>query len=164
MCQLGKIGYDCSTVGIYSQWWLDSHSRYGEHCSFSNRIYAPSLTAFALAAERPAWYTEVTELLWNQPPPADCHAGLQGPSQGKQHNAHSALGTKVFVAQEQGTSFLLFPSPFHSLKDYLDALVGICYDGVEGLLYLALFSLMAAVSFSTIICAMPQAWKHLASR
>ncbi|XP_032068046.1 protein tweety homolog 2 isoform X1 [Thamnophis elegans] len=49
-------------------------------------------------------------------------------------------------------------------KDYLDALVGICYDGVEGLLYLTLFSLMAAVSFSTIICAMPRAWKHLTSR
>ncbi|KAG8129230.1 hypothetical protein E2320_015938 [Naja naja] len=49
-------------------------------------------------------------------------------------------------------------------KDYLDALVGICYDGVEGLLYLTLFSLMAAVSFSTIICAVPRAWKHLASR
>nr|XP_020668796.1 protein tweety homolog 2 [Pogona vitticeps] len=49
-------------------------------------------------------------------------------------------------------------------KDYLDALIGICYDGVEGLLYLILFSLLAAVAFSTIICAVPRAWKHLASR
>uniref|UniRef100_A0A8D0BCC9 Protein tweety homolog n=1 Tax=Salvator merianae TaxID=96440 RepID=A0A8D0BCC9_SALMN len=49
-------------------------------------------------------------------------------------------------------------------KDYLDALIGICYDGVEGLLYLILFSLLAAMSFSTIICAIPRAWKHLASR
>lgn len=49
-------------------------------------------------------------------------------------------------------------------KDYLDALIGICYDGVEGLLYLILFSLLAAMAFSTIICAMPRAWKHLASR
>ncbi|XP_006034881.1 protein tweety homolog 2 isoform X1 [Alligator sinensis] len=49
-------------------------------------------------------------------------------------------------------------------KDYLDALMGICYDGIEGLLYLALFSLLAAVSFSTIICATPQAWKHFTSR
>nr|XP_014434723.1 protein tweety homolog 2 [Pelodiscus sinensis] len=46
-------------------------------------------------------------------------------------------------------------------KDYLDGLMGICYDGVEGLLYLALFSLLAAMSFSTLICATPRAWKHL---
>uniref|UniRef100_A0A7M4FLR2 Protein tweety homolog n=1 Tax=Crocodylus porosus TaxID=8502 RepID=A0A7M4FLR2_CROPO len=49
-------------------------------------------------------------------------------------------------------------------KDYLDALMGICYDGIEGLLYLALFSLLAAMSFSTIICATPRAWKHFTSR
>ncbi|NXG29299.1 TTYH2 protein, partial [Dromaius novaehollandiae] len=49
-------------------------------------------------------------------------------------------------------------------KDYLDALIGICYDGVEGLLYLLLFSLLLAASFSTIICAAPRAWKHLAAR
>ncbi|KAM6194289.1 protein tweety homolog 2 [Sarcoramphus papa] len=49
-------------------------------------------------------------------------------------------------------------------KDYLDALIGICYDGVEGLLYLVLFSLLVAASFSTIICATPRAWKHFAGR
>ncbi|KAM7146013.1 protein tweety homolog 2 [Macrochelys suwanniensis] len=49
-------------------------------------------------------------------------------------------------------------------KDYLDGLMGICYDGVEGLLYLALFSLLAAMSFSTLICATPWAWKHFADR
>ncbi|NXK52824.1 TTYH2 protein, partial [Chauna torquata] len=49
-------------------------------------------------------------------------------------------------------------------KDYLDALIGICYDGVEGLLYLVLFSLLVASSFSTIICATPRAWKHFAGR
>ncbi|NWI59051.1 TTYH2 protein, partial [Calyptomena viridis] len=49
-------------------------------------------------------------------------------------------------------------------KDYLDALIGICYDGVEGLLYLGLFSLLAAASFSTIICAAPRAWKQLTER
>ncbi|XP_068769508.1 protein tweety homolog 2 isoform X2 [Struthio camelus] len=49
-------------------------------------------------------------------------------------------------------------------KDYLDALLGICYDGLEGLLYLMLFSLLVATSFSTIICATPRAWKHFASR
>ncbi|XP_044532902.1 protein tweety homolog 2 [Gracilinanus agilis] len=49
-------------------------------------------------------------------------------------------------------------------KDYLDALIGICYDGIEGLLYLGLFSLLAAMAFSTMICAGPQAWKYLVGR
>ncbi|XP_074703237.1 protein tweety homolog 2 isoform X2 [Strix aluco] len=49
-------------------------------------------------------------------------------------------------------------------KDYLDALIGICYDGVEGLLYLVLFSLLVAAAFSTIICATPRAWKHFTGR
>lgn len=49
-------------------------------------------------------------------------------------------------------------------KDYLDALAGICYDGIEGLLYLGLFSLLAALAFSTMICAGPRAWKHFATR
>ncbi|NWI18553.1 TTYH2 protein, partial [Crypturellus soui] len=49
-------------------------------------------------------------------------------------------------------------------KDYLDALMGICYDGVEGLLYLLLFSLLVAAAFSTVICAAPRAWRHLAAR
>ncbi|CAB1313176.1 unnamed protein product, partial [Coregonus sp. 'balchen'] len=35
-------------------------------------------------------------------------------------------------------------------KDYLDALIGVCYDGVEGLLYLCLFSILAICAF----CAM----------
>ncbi|XP_003464953.1 protein tweety homolog 2 isoform X3 [Cavia porcellus] len=49
-------------------------------------------------------------------------------------------------------------------KDYLDALTGICYDGIEGLLFLGLFSLLAALAFSTLICAGPRAWKHFTAR
>uniref|UniRef100_A0A8D1SY68 Protein tweety homolog n=1 Tax=Sus scrofa TaxID=9823 RepID=A0A8D1SY68_PIG len=49
-------------------------------------------------------------------------------------------------------------------KDYLDALAGICYDGLEGLLFLGLFSLLAALAFSTMICIAPRAWKHFATR
>ncbi|XP_054448964.1 protein tweety homolog 2 [Pteronotus mesoamericanus] len=49
-------------------------------------------------------------------------------------------------------------------KDYLDALAGICYDGIEGLLYLGLFSLLAALAFSTMICAGLQAWKRFTTR
>ncbi|MBN3307578.1 TTYH2 protein, partial [Amia calva] len=49
-------------------------------------------------------------------------------------------------------------------KDYLDALVGVCYDGVEGLLYLSLFSLLAAAAFCAMLCAIPRAWRHFANR
>ncbi|PNI32565.1 LOW QUALITY PROTEIN: TTYH2 isoform 3 [Pan troglodytes] len=49
-------------------------------------------------------------------------------------------------------------------KDYLDALAGICYDGLQGLLYLGLFSFLAALAFSTMICAGPRAWKHFTTR
>ncbi|KAM4692424.1 protein tweety homolog 2 [Rhinophrynus dorsalis] len=49
-------------------------------------------------------------------------------------------------------------------KDYLEALIGICYDGVEGLLYLALFSLLAAITFTAMVCTVPRAWKHMAAR
>nr|DBA27589.1 TPA: hypothetical protein GDO54_008063 [Pyxicephalus adspersus] len=49
-------------------------------------------------------------------------------------------------------------------KDYLEALIGICYDGVEGLLYLGLFSLLAAFAFTAMICAVPRAWKVILAR
>ncbi|KAK3552795.1 hypothetical protein QTP86_022583, partial [Hemibagrus guttatus] len=49
-------------------------------------------------------------------------------------------------------------------KDYLDALVGLCYDGVEGLLYLCLFSLLAACAFCAMLCTIPRAYILVASR
>ncbi|XP_028675897.1 protein tweety homolog 2 [Erpetoichthys calabaricus] len=49
-------------------------------------------------------------------------------------------------------------------KDYLDALIGVCYDGVEGLLYLSLYSLLAATAYCTMLCAIPRAWRHFSSR
>lgn len=49
-------------------------------------------------------------------------------------------------------------------KDYLDALNGVCYDGVEGLLYLLLFSLLAAAGFCALICAISRGYVHFASR
>ncbi|XP_015426192.1 PREDICTED: protein tweety homolog 2 [Myotis davidii] len=49
-------------------------------------------------------------------------------------------------------------------KDYLDALAGVCYDGIEGLLFLGLFSLLAALAFSTMIRAGPPAWKRFTTR
>uniref|UniRef100_H2M5T2 Protein tweety homolog n=1 Tax=Oryzias latipes TaxID=8090 RepID=H2M5T2_ORYLA len=49
-------------------------------------------------------------------------------------------------------------------KDYLDAMVGVCYDGVEGLLYLCLFSILAACAFTVMLCAIPRAWRQIACR
>uniref|UniRef100_A0A3Q3A4N0 Protein tweety homolog n=1 Tax=Kryptolebias marmoratus TaxID=37003 RepID=A0A3Q3A4N0_KRYMA len=49
-------------------------------------------------------------------------------------------------------------------KDYLDAMVGVCYDGVEGVLYLCLFSSLAACAFTVMLCAIPRAWRQIASR
>uniref|UniRef100_A0A671T3D6 Protein tweety homolog n=1 Tax=Sinocyclocheilus anshuiensis TaxID=1608454 RepID=A0A671T3D6_9TELE len=49
-------------------------------------------------------------------------------------------------------------------KDYLEALLGVCYDGVEGLLYLCLFSLLAACAFCALLCAVPRAWTLIAIR
>uniref|UniRef100_A0A669EWM5 Protein tweety homolog n=1 Tax=Oreochromis niloticus TaxID=8128 RepID=A0A669EWM5_ORENI len=43
-------------------------------------------------------------------------------------------------------------------KDYLDALMGVCYDGVEGLLYLSLFSLLAACALSAMLCVIFRVW------
>ena len=42
--------------------------------------------------------------------------------------------------------------------------MGVCYDGVEGLLYLCLFSLLAAGAFCTMLCAIPRAWRQIANR
>ncbi|XP_068606228.1 protein tweety homolog 2-like [Brachionichthys hirsutus] len=49
-------------------------------------------------------------------------------------------------------------------KDYLDALMGVCYDGVEGLLYLSLFSLLAACALSTMLCIIFRVWTLMDSR
>ncbi|XP_019740395.1 protein tweety homolog 2-like [Hippocampus comes] len=49
-------------------------------------------------------------------------------------------------------------------KDYLDALTGVCYDGVEGLLYLALFSVLAACALCATLGAIFRAWTQMGSR
>ncbi|XP_034075925.1 protein tweety homolog 2-like isoform X1 [Gymnodraco acuticeps] len=49
-------------------------------------------------------------------------------------------------------------------KDYLDALMGVCYDGVEGLLYLSLFSLLAGCALSAMLCAIFRVWTLMGSR
>ncbi|XP_058874348.1 protein tweety homolog 1 isoform X3 [Acipenser ruthenus] len=48
-------------------------------------------------------------------------------------------------------------------KDYLDAIKGLCYDGMEGVLYLSLFSFLSALSFSSLLCTLPRAWDQFHS-
>ncbi|XP_060939867.1 protein tweety homolog 3 isoform X2 [Limanda limanda] len=42
--------------------------------------------------------------------------------------------------------------------DYVQALTGLCYDGVEGVIYLVLFSFVTALMFSSIVCSVPHTW------
>ncbi|XP_043937601.1 protein tweety homolog 1 isoform X2 [Protopterus annectens] len=49
-------------------------------------------------------------------------------------------------------------------KDSADAVKGLCYDGVEGLLFLLLFSFLSALSFTAMICTLPRAWKQFQNR
>lgn len=42
--------------------------------------------------------------------------------------------------------------------------MGVCYDGVEGLLYLSLFSLLAACALSVMLCAVFRLWTLMGSR
>lgn len=42
--------------------------------------------------------------------------------------------------------------------------MGVCYDGVEGLLYLSLFSLLAACALSAMLCVIFRVWTLMGSR
>lgn len=42
--------------------------------------------------------------------------------------------------------------------------MGVCYDGVEGLLYLSLFSLLAACALSAMLCVIFRLWTLMGSR
>lgn len=127
-----------------------SAPRLAQHC------HNPHLSPTERSSGGPA----APQLLGDQPAPAHSHAGLPGATQGEA-GGHRDRGVQLLGLPPTIAS----PAPSCvPLQDYLDALIGICYDGVEGLLYLVLFSLLVAASFSTIICATPRAWKHFAGR
>nr|XP_033770403.1 protein tweety homolog 3 [Geotrypetes seraphini] len=44
--------------------------------------------------------------------------------------------------------------------DYVQALTGFCFDGVEGLIYLVLFSFVTALMFTSIVCSVPHTWQQ----
>lgn len=52
------------------------------------------------------------------------------------------------------------PAPLLRPQDYVQALTGLCYDGVEGLIYLALFSFVTALMFSSVVCSVPHTWQQ----
>lgn len=44
------------------------------------------------------------------------------------------------------------------VQDYVQAMTGMCYDGLEGLIYLVFFSFVTALMFSSIVCSVPHTW------
>ncbi|XP_061605132.1 protein tweety homolog 3 isoform X1 [Phyllopteryx taeniolatus] len=44
--------------------------------------------------------------------------------------------------------------------DYVQAVTGVCYDGLEGLIYLVFFSFVTALMFSSIVCSVPHTWHN----
>ncbi|CAL8303041.1 unnamed protein product [Merluccius merluccius] len=42
--------------------------------------------------------------------------------------------------------------------DYVQAMSGLCYDGLEGLIYLLFFSFVTALMFTSIVCSVPHTW------
>uniref|UniRef100_A0A3B1J8Z6 Protein tweety homolog n=1 Tax=Astyanax mexicanus TaxID=7994 RepID=A0A3B1J8Z6_ASTMX len=53
----------------------------------------------------------------------------------------------------------LFVCVFILHMDYVQAMTGLCYDGLEGLIYLVLFSFVTALMFSSIVCSVPHTWQ-----
>uniref|UniRef100_A0A3P9KA65 Protein tweety homolog n=1 Tax=Oryzias latipes TaxID=8090 RepID=A0A3P9KA65_ORYLA len=43
--------------------------------------------------------------------------------------------------------------------DYVQAMTGLCYDGLEGVIYLVFFSFVTALMFSLIVCSVPHTWR-----
>uniref|UniRef100_A0A8C4Q1C5 Protein tweety homolog n=1 Tax=Eptatretus burgeri TaxID=7764 RepID=A0A8C4Q1C5_EPTBU len=49
-------------------------------------------------------------------------------------------------------------------KDYVEALNAFCYDGITGLLWLCLSSLLALLSFTALVTVMPHVWRTFKCR
>lgn len=77
--------------------------------------------------------------------------GLNKVKKEKAVKAANANGPLVIVQFPAGL--------FLCLQDYIDSLKGLCYDGMEGLLYLSLFSFLSALAFTAILCSLPGAWR-----
>nr|XP_032836213.1 protein tweety homolog 1-like isoform X1 [Petromyzon marinus] len=49
-------------------------------------------------------------------------------------------------------------------KDYVEALNGVCSEGLKGMLFLALFSIVSALMFNSVICIAPKTWRNFRKR
>ncbi|XP_054698356.1 protein tweety homolog 3 isoform X3 [Grus americana] len=86
-----------------------------------------------------------------------CSAGYPNPFQQKLSGSHKAL----VEMQDDVMELMRSASREHpTSKDYVQALTGFCYDGVEGLIYLVLFSFVTALMFSSIVCSVPHTWQQ----
>lgn len=84
-----------------------------------------------------------------------------GSGGGVGHGASACLGSAMVQARALHLTLCVSRSLFHTRpQDYVQALTGFCYDGVEGLIYLALFSFVTALMFSSIVCSVPHTWQQ----
>ncbi|XP_062914912.1 protein tweety homolog 3-like isoform X1 [Mobula hypostoma] len=117
-----------------------------------------------------------------------CNIGYPNPFQQKLSRSHKALvEMQDHVSELLKSAVPEFPSSYEYLErtqivlnstettlqqltalvdcrslhmDYVQALTGLCYDGVEGLIYLVLFSFVTALMLSSIVCSVPHTWKQ----
>ncbi|XP_025778954.1 protein tweety homolog 3 [Puma concolor] len=86
-----------------------------------------------------------------------CSPRASNPFQQKLSGSHKALVEMQGVVAEL---LKTVPREYPATKDYVQALTGFCYDGVEGLIYLALFSFVTALMFSSVVCSVPHTWQQ----
>lgn len=86
-------------------------------------------------------------------------ASSRGSGGGAGHGASARLGSGMAHALHLTLCVSHSLSPARP-QDYVQALTGFCYDGVEGLIYLALFSFVTALMFSSVVCSVPHTWQQ----
>lgn len=133
----------------------------GAHVCFSSaacvcgRAGVPPLASVSLqplcflCAGQPRANPVRAELHRGGAPPADGAGGLPQSAHGESRHAPSEPFLPLGSAQ---------PAVLVASQDYVQALTGLCYDGVEGLIYLVLFSFVTALMFSSIVCSVPHTW------
>lgn len=99
-----------------------------------------------------------------QLPPAGSPPQLSRAEQGNHSNLFSTsalLQVRIILCHFhiKTNSLNLLPVFMALSQDYVDSLKGLCYDGMEGLLYLSLYSFLSALAFTAILCSLPGAWR-----
>ncbi|KAK1805209.1 hypothetical protein P4O66_019559 [Electrophorus voltai] len=71
---------------------------------------------------------------------------------------HSGPGFWALGKGKQANTLSSVPGTWEA-PDYVQAMTGLCYDGLEGLIYLVLFSFVTALMFTSIVCSVPHTWQ-----